>query len=83
MMDHATEELLKYEMVNAAETFEQLALAIEHIGRGGTIQGRTEPFLTHLVATCCRNFEHTAPNTLTRRYGIRQQALYLKHYGKK
>jgi len=80
-------KLSRYEQVNQCETYEELAKAIEAFGQESdgvcetVIQGRTRQFSAKMMADACRGFSynHNA-NVLTRMYGIRQQALYTRHY---
>lgn len=76
-------DLEKYDRVNSAESIEELEEAIKLIDNGtGWIQGRSNTFTTeHQVAAVgpvVRGSIDAA--NLTRMFGIRQQALYLKHY---
>lgn len=75
-------ELEKYELVNKCETFEELAKVIESLGnKGGHIEGRTIIMSTKRMAAYCRNFMKVPIiRVLTRKFGIRQQALYIKYY---
>ena len=75
-------ELEKYELVNQCDTIEDLANAILAIANGSEIQGRQESFDAEEMA---QDVEYVVKhdrraNVLTRKYGIRQQALYLKYY---
>jgi hypothetical protein len=75
--------LKKYEMVNACETAEDLANAIKQIANPetGLIQGRNREFdSTRMAGYVSLVIHEGAPaNLLTREFGIRQQALYLKY----
>lgn len=76
-------DLEKYELVNKAETIEDLEKAILAISDdGGIIQGRTKKFDAIKMAANVRKVvaQEIIPNVLTREYGIRQQALYLMFY---
>lgn len=76
-------ELEKFKLVNACETLEELAQAIEAISdENGMIQGRTKYFNAERMASHCMNFRLRPANTLTREYGIRQQGLYILYYDK-
>ena len=77
-------DLERYERVNAAETYEDLALLIEYFAEDGMIRGRTRSFSSKNMAEACRNFDKYylyAPNVLTRMWGIRQQAMMIRYYG--
>ena len=77
------EALQKYELVNACETAEQLANAIKQIANPetGLIQGRKREFSADRMAGYVSLVinEDAPANLLTREFGIRQQALYLKY----
>lgn len=71
----------KYDLVNQTETLKGLAWAIRSLANeDGLIWGRTRKFNAEKMAECAENFLSVSPNTLTREFGIRQQALYIKHY---
>lgn len=77
-------ELEKYELVNKAESMQQLEEAITKIGDSGLIMGRNKPFKTEQQVAAVQAICNGYPaNLLTRQYGIRQQMLYLMHYGGK
>lgn len=74
--------LEKYEMVNRCETADELRKAIMAIAdpRTGMIQGRMKQFNADRMAVNVNAVIAGLPaNLLTREYGIRQQALYLKY----
>lgn len=76
-------DLLKFQRVNACETPEELAQAIREFADPdtGMIMGRKRPFDAQRMAgyvTFVVN-EGAPANLLTREFGIRQQALYLKY----
>lgn len=73
-------DLEKYEAVNASETLEELAEVITTIGEDAEIQGRTRSFNSEKMAAACKNFSNFPPNILTRKWGIRQQAMYINYY---
>jgi len=77
---------LIYEVVNSAETFDQLSQAIlKSSDSDGNIRGRTNSFNAYKMANNCIDIgksEYPNFNKLTREFGIRQQAIYLKHYEK-
>jgi len=78
-------ELEKWQAVNQCETRLQLACVINNLEDSeGMIQGRERKFdaakmiigLNHFMA------DEMPANVLTREYGIRQQAIYLKTFYK-
>lgn len=76
-------DLLKFQRVNACETPEELAQIIKEFADPdtGMIMGRKRPFDAQRMAgyvTFVVN-EGAPANLLTREFGIRQQALYLKY----
>lgn len=75
-------DLQKFEAVNACETLNQLADVIMlFANEDGQIQGRRRMFNAEKMATACKTFkDHNYPNALTREFGIRQQAMYIKYY---
>jgi len=88
------DELTKWELINSSETIESLQEAILKIGteNNGFIKGRSKEwdaelqvmYVKYVVEDSYPLIEQKiiGPNLLTRSYGIRQQALYLKHYSK-
>ena len=95
MIAEATEKyaetLLKltiWTRVNASKTLEELAEVIESAAdEEGMIEGRRRKFSAKKMADFCRQLgtpENDVPfTTLTRNYGIRQQALYIVGKSKK
>lgn len=78
-------ELEKYQAVNQCETAEELGNVISKLADSeGKIQGRVEKFdsITMLIGLEMYMEDRMYPNILTREYGIRQQAMYLKYYTK-
>ncbi len=78
-------ELQKWQEVNQCETPEGLAFLITSLAdEKGMIQGRERDFDASRMATGLQFFmEDEAPaNVLTREFGIRQQAIYLKSLNK-
>ena len=76
-------ELEKFQLVNSCETAEELTAAIRKISNPetGKIQGRNREFDSQRMAgyvTFVVN-EGAPANLLTREFGIRQQALYLRY----
>ena len=75
-------DLEKYETVNATTSLKELADVIRSFAFYGVIQGRTKSFDSNVMAANCENFSLHKHTTLTRMYGIRQQAMMLVHYNK-
>lgn len=77
-------ELEKYELVNKCETDKELSEAIMMLSDPEIklIQGRNSAFdAVSMAENCyCVINKNMNPNTLTRQYGIRQQALYIRYY---
>lgn len=77
-------DLEKYELVNKCETVEDLEAAILTFTdpETGLIKGRMKSFDGAQMASRVRPIveENGWPNNLTREFGIRQQALYIKYY---
>ena len=75
-------ELEKYELVNSCESIQELQNAILKIGESGLIEGRKNIFSSKTMANWVPVIvkENGYPNYLTRKWGIRQQALYLREY---
>ena len=77
------EELEKYELINKCETDNELAQAILLLSdKEGIIKGKNKAFNAIKMAENCHSVIKRGfpPNLLTREFGIRQQALYLKYY---
>lgn len=78
-------KLEKYELVNAAESAEELKAAIVALSdENGIIQGRSGEMDSIKMVDAVDlviNHKFTA-NSLTREFGIRQQALYIREYKK-
>lgn len=78
-------ELEKYELVNKCETIEELRYAILQLSNDNNqIEGRERFFNGERMSDNVLNVVngYGSPNLLTRKYGIRQQALYIKYYEK-
>ena len=74
-------ELEKWQQVNQCESSLGLALIINLLAdKEGMIQGRERKFDASRMATGLQFFmeDEVPANVLTREYGIRQQAIYLK-----
>lgn len=72
-----------YDRVNSAETLNQLAEVIRSLAdEQGLIQGRTRKFPAEQMARACELYSTgiVSYNTLTREFGIRQQAMYIDYY---
>lgn len=81
-------ELEKYELVNSCESPRQLEEAIVAIALSspdGKITGNSRIHDGQLMSTFVLAVinDGCAASYLTKKYGIRQQALYLKHYNNK
>ena len=75
----------KFLLVNKAETVKELEDAIlSFADQEGHILGRTRFFDAKKMADYVYGVVHNLlePNYLTREFGIRQQALYLRYYEK-
>jgi hypothetical protein len=76
-------DLEKFQRVNECESLEELACVIENFAdERGIIEGRTKSFSAKSMASYCRKYSFPLHNTLTREFGIRQQAMYLLFYNK-
>lgn len=79
-------DLEKYELVNSCETIEELQAAILKLAdENGVIQGKSRIFNAAKMAELTKRFisDKTSiipANSITRNWGLRQQALYLKYY---
>lgn len=72
-----------WEAVNSCETSRELSIIILLLADDeGMIQGRTKKFNATKMNIGLDMFmkDEIYPNVLTREYGIRQQAMYIKHY---
>lgn len=80
------EELEIYKAVTRADTLEDLQnVIIALTDSEGLIQGRTRKFnasqMSHNMAKFINDESCTIlPNVITREYGLRQQAMYIKFY---
>ena len=80
---NSEKELEKWQKVNSAETKEQLFEAVDFICADGLI-GTTGKLFTADELKRSINVAITGrfnANVVTRRYGLRQQVLYLMYYG--
>lgn len=76
-------ELEKFHAVNKCETPEDIYdVILSFADANGYIQGRTRSFdANQMVKGASFYFSDlAAPNVLTREFGIRQQAMYIKFY---
>jgi hypothetical protein len=75
-------DLEKYELVNKAESIKELEDAILAFADDyGEIQGRTRSFNAAKMSSYVESVvKGSWANVLTREFGIRQQALYLREY---
>lgn len=79
-------DLEKYNAVNACETKEELhSVILSFADENGMIQGRDRKFRAGLMAVGALHYIATGYNlnSMTREFGIRQQAMYIKHYTNK
>ncbi len=84
---HTTTEMMteieKYEAVNQAETLKELADVVRKIGgHDKRIEGLTKTFYSEQMAANCEDYTLSKHNVLTRKYGIRQQAMMILFYEK-
>ena len=78
-------ELQKWQEVNQCETESQLAdLISKFADEEGMIQGRERKFKASKMIIGLNGFmlDIMSANVLTREFGIRQQAIYLKSFNK-
>jgi hypothetical protein len=80
-------KLEKYEAVNKCETVDELADVMLNVIANdmGEIVGRSRPFSVNKMIKYLHIFvedddDRVSPSVLTRMYGIRQQAMYIKYY---
>lgn len=78
-------DLDKYEKVNNCETIDELQQCIKDFANNGIIQGKTRMFDAEKMFNGLLNYyydssETIPPNIVTRMWGLRQQAIYLKYY---
>lgn len=76
-------DLEKYEVVNKTETLKELADVIRSFAVDGLIQGVNAQHSAEKAAIYCENYSLLVHNTLTREFGIRQQAMMLLFYSEK
>lgn len=85
-METKEQQLEKFQKVNNCETIQSLMDCIRDFSsENGLIQGRTRLFDAEKMAGyALKYFEDDSglipPNVLTREFGIRQQAMYLKFH---
>lgn len=76
-------ELEKFQLINSCETPVTLAEAIIKLAdpETGRIQGRAKDFNAQRMSICVGPviYEGAPANLLTREFGIRQQALYIRY----
>ena len=70
-------DLEKYEAVNKCKTLKELSEVVLQISEGGIIKGRTRSFDAVTMADNCSRFTLNYYRTLTREFGIRQQAIMI------
>lgn len=72
------EHLSRFLKVNSCKTLEDLAKVIlSFADENGQITGREKSFLAEQMANRCAFYASSSYNTLTRNWGIRQQAMYI------
>lgn len=70
-----------FEEVNTCETLTHLARIIESLAdEDGLITGRNKKFDAKRMAYICRAYDDYPRNSLTREFGIRQQAMHILYY---
>ena len=76
-------ELEKFQRVNKAETILELQQCILDFAVNGQIQGRTRLFDAQKMSNNLKLYfsNNAPPEVITREFGLRQQAMYLKYYG--
>jgi len=76
-------DLDKFNKVNNCESIDELCdTIISFADAQGMIQGRTKRFVAQEMANYCKTYwmnSHNQPRFMTREFGIRQQAMYLKY----
>jgi hypothetical protein len=76
-------ELEKYHAVNKCKTLDELAdVILSFADEDGNIQGRSGSFSAELMAGVCLGYNLKYHNSLTREFGIRQQAMMIIFYNK-
>lgn len=76
-------DLEKYEKVNKCETYEEFYEALKALSdENGEIQGRRQKFNVERMIQNAKYYfaDASYPNVITREFGLRQQAMYLKYY---
>lgn len=81
-------ELEKYQLVNKCETFDDLVAAIRKIandeGDETKLHGNSKSLNVEKMVFACKVFvPEINHRNLTRKYGIRQQAMYIYFYEKR
>ncbi|MFT6125806.1 MAG: hypothetical protein ACJAVA_000247 [Flavobacteriaceae bacterium] len=72
------DRLKTYDLVNSCESLLGLSNIIKSLAdEDGKIQGKTRKFDAEKMALSAENYSNVPKNTLTREFGIRQQAIYL------
>ena len=85
MEQEKTQELIRFQVVNKADSLKSLLAAIEVMGgEEGLLQGSQQLWDVDQQKAGLELFAKglAVPNILTRTYGLRQQAMYLAYYGK-
>ena len=76
-------ELEKYELVNSCESITEFVDVLRALGDSdGFIEGKSRKFITEKMIFLATEFYNDTPlinaNVVTRKYGLRQQLIYLK-----
>lgn len=72
-----------YDAVNSSETLEELCEAFDKVTEVGFIRGRIRIFEADRMKAAMIGYingDHDIPNAITREFGLRQQAMYIKYY---
>ena len=74
-----------YDLVNGCENTSELKKVLRELAdEDGMIQGRTKKFSAAKMTVGMELFmyDEMPPNVITREFGLRQQAMYIKYYNK-
>lgn len=84
LSENSKSDLKKYEAVNKCETLDELAdVILSFADKKGMIKGRIKSFNAKSMSEACRNYSFAIHNSLTREFGIRQQALMILLYNQR
>lgn len=72
----------KYDMVNACKTPKELATAMRALSVNGMIKGRTREFSVEKMIQGMEYYmkHNQGANFVTREFGLRAQAVYIKNF---